>query len=402
MQGGSPLSLTEICSNLGLMPDAVLDVSQHSARYYTQFQRPKRNGGVRNISASHGCLKAMQRVFLDGVLAHFSMPDYVHGCVKGRSQVTNARVHINKDVVINIDLIDFVGSVSFDRVSQILMEKFNFDGDAAEIFTRVCISGGGLPQGAPTSPALANIAALPLDETVINACRDLAATSAFQYTRYVDDITISGGMELVALLPHIYEAIEKDGFRPNTKKTRILKQSIRQSVTGVVVNKKVNVPKTLLRKIRQQLYYCHKFGIKEHCENQSISPSRFLKKLHGSISYIRPALPELADELTVSLNTAARDLNESTVERNLNILKDMIDKDQVASFCYPEASDPRQFWEEQCCAAPAGLIVDAEDSLILRAFQLQPEQGWKYYLVSRMRHLEVYTKQEDAATEETD
>lgn len=381
MQDGSSLSLADICSRLGLMPDAVLDVSQHAWRYYCKFKRPKRSGGVRIISASQGRLKWMQRILLDGVLSHYPMPAHVHGCVKGRSPVTNARLHVNQPLVINIDLSDFFASVNFDTVADILTEKFHFDTDAAETFARLTVVGGGLPQGAPTSPALANIAALPLDDDIMQVCKEAVGESEFHYSRYVDDITISGGSELEAVVPKIYEAIERSGFAPNIKKTNILRRSIRQSVTGIIVNQKPNAPKTLIRKVRQQLYYCHKFGIKDHCESQGLRVRQFLEQLRGAIAYIGATRPDLASEFTLMLNECASDLRPSQQERNLELLKQMIDEGAVASFYY--------FGDEPHRAAPASFIVDSEETLLVRAFQLLPEQGWRLFVVAQIQDLHV-------------
>ena len=380
MQVGSSLNLMDICSHLGLMPSAVLDVSQHSWRHYTKFERPKRAGGVRIISASQGRLKSMQRVLLDGFLTDFPMPAHVHGCVKGRSIATNAQIHVDQDVVINVDLSNFFGSVCFDTVRQIFIENFRLDEEAAEVFARLTVVGGGLPQGAPTSPVLANLAALALDTDIMRTCDDAVTSNGFRYSRYVDDITISGVMELVTLLPKIYECIERNGFSPNVKKTKILRRSIRQSVTGVVVNKKPSVPKTLIRKVRQQLYYCQKWGIKEHCESKGIRPDRFLKAIRGSIAYIGATKPDLATEFAFALYTAAADLEETLEEINLRLLKQMIDNGEVASFYYHR---------EQHRAAPSAITVDNEDTLLVRAFQLLPEQGWRFFLLSEIQDLEV-------------
>jgi RNA-directed DNA polymerase len=321
----------------------------------------------------------MQRVLLDGLLTDFPMPAHVHGCVKGRSIATNAQIHVDRDVVINIDLSNFLGTVCFDTVKQIFIENFRFDEDAAEVFARLTVVGGGLPQGAPTSPVLANLAALKLDAEIMRTCDEAVAGNGFRYSRYVDDITISGVLELVALLPKVYECVERNGFIPNVKKTKILRRSIRQSVTGVVVNKKLSVPKTLIRKVRQQLYYCQKWGIKEHCESKGIRPDRFLKTIRGSIAYIGATKPDLATEFAFALYNAAADLEECVEQTNLRLLKQMIDNGEVASFYYRG---------EKHRAAPSTITVDNEDILLVRAFQLLPEQGWRFFPLSEIEDLE--------------
>jgi len=381
MQVTPPVSLADVCSRLGISIDVLLDVTQRSARYYTKFERPKRKGGTRTISASTGRLKTFQRVVLEGILSHFQMPEHVQGCVKGRSAVTNARLHVNKDVVVNIDLCDFFGTVSFDMVSEIFAKHFLFDEQAAEVFARLTVIGGGLPQGAPTSPAIANIAALKLDADIMRLCQQALTNNEFKYSRYVDDITISGGTQLIVLIAKIYEIIEQHGFLPNTKKTRILRRTNRQSVTGVVVNDHPNVPKTILRRVRQQLYYCKKFGIKEHCEGLGITPSLFLKNIRGYIGYIARVKPDLAQEFAVALDEAVMDMTQTPEELILKQLKQMIDSDRIASFYYER--DVRHQ------VAPVSITVDAEQELLLKAFQLIPEQGWRYFAIEQIRNLKL-------------
>lgn len=381
MQGNPPLGLADVCSRLGISVDALLETTQHSWRYYTKFERRKRSGGVRTISASTDRLKSLQRIVLDGLLALFPMPEHVHGCVKGRSAVTNARLHVGQAVVINIDLSDFFATVSFDMVSEIFAKHFHFDEQASEVFARLSVVGGGLPQGAPTSPALANIAALQLDADIIERCKQALAPEDFQYSRYVDDITISGGAGLVDFVPEIYKVIERHGFEPNIKKTKILRRTNRQSVTGVVVNEHANVPKGVLREIRQQVYYCNKFGVQEHCDSLGITPKHFLKTIRGQIGYISRVKPELAKGFAIMLDLAVADMEETTEERTLRRLKKMIDNDEIASFFY----DP----DIRHLVAPASITVDPEQTLVLKAFQLTPEQGWRYFDIARIRNMKL-------------
>lgn len=380
MEPHQSLNLEDICSCLSLVPEAVKELARDSRKYYTKFDRRKRSGGFRTISASQGRLKWMQRTFLDGMLSKFEMPPHVQGCVKGRSAQSNAKLHEDRDVVINIDLCDFFGSVSLHMVTQLLIDVFSFDEEAAEIFANLTVIDGVLPQGAPTSPALANIAALKLDADIMEICRNAVGSGdGFSYSRYVDDITISGGKELESLLPRILESIDSKGFTPNVKKTRILRRNVRQSVTGLVVNKTASVPKSLIRNLRQQVYYCQRWGLKEHCETLGTTPERFLRNMRSAIGYVRTVRPDLGMEFSIVLEMAASTFESDTDdEHNLKLLKRMIDNDTVASFRYDY---------ENCVAAPVSLIVDSEGKLVLRAFQLQPVQRWKYFAIEDMRAL---------------
>jgi|AGTN01.3.fsa_nt_gi Reverse transcriptase (RNA-dependent DNA polymerase). len=160
MEPNSKLSLNDICAGLGLQPQFLLDLAEVASSQYSTFDRPKKSGGYRTTSVPKNALKRIQRHLLDGFLASFQMPPYVHGCVKGRSILSNARDHVNKPLIINIDLTNFFGTINLEMVTNIFRETFNCDDDAAKTFGALTTYGNFLPQGAPTSPVLANIAAL--------------------------------------------------------------------------------------------------------------------------------------------------------------------------------------------------------------------------------------------------
>ncbi len=381
----SCLSLADLCRELGLQQQYVLELASEAEKFYTTFDRPKRSGGTRPICASEGRLKSFQRTLLSGVLSRYPMPQHVHGCVKGRSTATNAREHVNQDVVLNIDLSDFFGSIHFDSIRQIYQDIFSFDDGASRTLSQLTTFKNRLPQGAPTSPALANLAALELDLAIIQVCTQALSDENFSYSRYVDDITISGSNSIVELLPQVHQAIERNGFRAHPQKTRILRKSTRQWVTGMVVNQKLSPPKTVIRKVRQHLYYCQRYGIKDHCETHGTNPAAFLAKLRGCIGYIRMTRPELADEFTELLKAVNPESVEgdSIEEHNLKFLKEAITEECFVRFIYKQT---------QCQVAPAELLLDDDGNIQLRAFQLQPEPGWRYFVLTDISALEFPSK----------
>ncbi|MGD9681745.1 MAG: reverse transcriptase family protein [Candidatus Obscuribacterales bacterium] len=271
------LSLEDICEELGLKPQFLLALADQASCMYRTFDLPKRSGGVRTISVPDDRLKGVQRLILDVILSRLEMPPHLHGCIKGRSIVTNAEPHAGKPLVIQIDLSDFFGSIKFHRIKEIFETRFGFDEKAADTFARLTTYGNFLPQGAPTSPILANIAGFDLDRAILSICTENSPTFRYDYTRYVDDLTISGDMPLARLLGEFYRAIEKCGFRANPKKLRAARASDRQKVTGIVVNERANAPKKLIRRVRQQVYYCKKFGYWNHCKKIGVDPIRFFQ-----------------------------------------------------------------------------------------------------------------------------
>jgi RNA-directed DNA polymerase len=383
----SQLSLSDICQELGLQPQFLLELSEISSTLYTTFDVPKRSGGLRTLCVPKDRLKRVQRLLLDAFLSKIEMPPHVHGCVKGRSTVTNAKGHVNKPLVINIDLTDFFGSIGYDVVSQIFKTEFNCDKEAAQVLTRLTTYGNFLPQGAPTSPALANISALQLDRELIAICAKNGGSHQFHYTRYVDDISISGGRELALLLGEFYRAVHRNGFRANPKKLKFAGPSVRQRVTGVVVNETVSAPKKLIRKVRQQLYYCNKHTLQGHCERVGIDPEHFLNRIKGSIGYLRMTKPKLADEFHMKLTDILRKSMPLGIleQAKLVYLHQIIQEEAIARFSYEGSIHrvaPAQLWLDEEVE-----YEDDERVMVMRGFQLTPDQGWRKFYVSDIKDL---------------
>jgi hypothetical protein len=151
-----------------------------------------------------------------------------------------------------------------------------------------------LPQGAPTSPALANLCAYRLDARLTG----LAAAAAGSYTRYADDLAFSGGLEfersIERFLVHAMAVALEEGFRVNARKTRVMRQGVRQRVAGVVVNEKANVSRAEYDVLKATLYNCVKLGP----EGQDrLETNDFRAHLLGRISYVRSLNPSRGAKL---------------------------------------------------------------------------------------------------------
>ena len=236
---------------------------------YKKFRIKKRSGGKRDINAPQSRLKLLQRklsFLLYDCLAeiaekHNRTNSFSHGFMPNRSIATNAQIHRNKRWVLNIDLEDFFPSIHFGRVRGILIKDlaYNFNPDVATVISQICCLDDGLPQGAPTSPILSNIVTRPLDLRLTA----LAKKYKCVYTRYADDLTFStnqkefpteisfidknGNTEISEKLKR---EITDSGFEINNKKTRLQSKNDRQSVTGLIVNKRVNVPREYRKYVR--------------------------------------------------------------------------------------------------------------------------------------------------------
>jgi len=217
---------------------------------YRTFFIPKKNGKLRKIMEPAPDLKEVQYVLkskLDQVPLHTA----AHGFVAGKGIVSNALVHRKSRYVLNIDIKDFFPSVKFEQYPFCQIEQHLTD-EEVQWVKEVCFWNGSLPQGAPTSPVLANIKLKEVDETITAWCLE----RGLLYTRYADDMTFSCKDDylkefLTEFIENIDVVLGSIGLRRNTKKTKLMPYYQRQLVTGVVVN---NERLTLARTIKEQLF----------------------------------------------------------------------------------------------------------------------------------------------------
>src|SRR5258706_1739758 len=251
---------------------------------YNHFEIPKRSGGMRAIHSPNGLLRELQdKLHRDFQTLYQGHPS-AHGFILHRSVATNAADHTGKRWVLNVDLENFFPSINFGRIRGLFMKPpFEMGPAAATVCAQVVTFRNGLPQGAPTSPVLSNFIAAPLDGRL----RRLARQHKLVYSRYADDITLStdlpqyppsiavrehneGGGFKVAAGDALVQAIAACGFTINPAKVRIQGQGVHQSVTGICVNRRLNVDRQRIRRIRAMLHAWRKFGLaaaaREHFE----------------------------------------------------------------------------------------------------------------------------------------
>lgn len=258
---------------------------------YNEIQIPKKNGGNRTLLIPNEELKSIQRWILNNILNSIPISDYAKGFKKGLSIVKNAEVHTNKECLLNIDLTDFFSSIESQRV----YKAFRYIGYTKEIsamLSRLCTYNNFLPQGSPTSPYLANIICKKMDKRLFSLCKD----KGIDYTRYADDLTFSGDIMLSKYLPIISEIVEDEGFQINTTKTRISYQHHRQVVTGLTVNKGLNIPRDMKKKLSQEIYFCKKYGVQGHLAQTGQTYSNYKHYLLGKAYFIKMVNKELGEK----------------------------------------------------------------------------------------------------------
>ena len=260
-------------------------IINNSDKLYYNFSISKKSGGKRIISMPNKELLIVQKKIQEKILDNVIIHKNAFGFVKNKSIIDNAKMHLNKEMILNMDLKDFFPSIHRGRVFYIFKNICNYDNNTSYCLTKLTTYKNSIPQGAPTSPVISNIVAFMLDVRLSK----IADKFNINYTRYADDITFSGNKENInkSLLKIVNDIIEGCGFKVNKKKTRFASYAGRQEVTGLIVNnKEISVPNDYIKKIRQELYYVKKYGLKGHREKVGFTNKYFKDHMLGKILFV--------------------------------------------------------------------------------------------------------------------
>lgn len=286
----------------------------NKARYYS-FSIRKKSGAFRTIHAPNKGLKAIQKCLNLILQVIFEPHKAATGFIPDKSVVDNAKVHTGKNYVYNIDLKDFFPSIEKARLySRLKFPPFNLDNERyklANIIAGLCCQEMEverivdeqwikkmeyvLPQGAPTSPTLTNIICERLDRRLFGA----AKKNGLSYSRYADDITFSSNHNKYQkdgeFLKEVERIISDQNFIIKTDKTRLQKKGYRQEVTGLLVNKDVNVQKRYIKELRMWLYYWEQYGYERAYEF-------FLPRYKAEKAHVKKGKPNLANVIKGKLD----------------------------------------------------------------------------------------------------
>ena len=268
---------------------------------YRRYKIPKKKGGTREIYAPAKELMKVQKRLNYFLQAYYLImkPACSHGFVMNYSGeiersniVRNALPHTNKKHVLNIDLKDFFPSIKAHRVKNLFLSHlFQFDENIATALALLTTYKGELPAGAPSSPIISNFICYEMDKEMQNFC----TRNQLTYTRYADDLTFSSAFVIGNDLLHdIISIINKNGFTINEKKLRLANKNSRQTVTGLVVNEKVNVNRKLIRNVRAMIHDLKTNGINSAMQNHfkatmevnEVMAQKFISRLYGFIHFV--------------------------------------------------------------------------------------------------------------------
>ncbi|TXD37222.1 RNA-directed DNA polymerase [Lujinxingia vulgaris] len=307
----------DLARALGLTTSALYHFACHRLAdphfHYVSFTIPKRSGEERPILAPKPRLKAIQRDLLDQALSRLPVHRAAHAFVPGRSIATNARPHLRREFLLTLDLHNFFGALHVGRVRGFLM-AMGYGWEVASTLALLCTEAPRqtvlvhgerlytptgsrtLPQGAPTSPVLANAIAYRLDRRLSGLARSLG----LNYTRYADDLSFSGDdpTRIATLMRLSHQIIREEGFEVAPSKTRIQRRGRRQQVTGVVVNQTPGAPRARRRRLRAAIHHYARA-----CARGDHNPRR-RRQLEGELAFIHMINPAQARALAAGLPAA--------------------------------------------------------------------------------------------------
>ena len=290
----------ELAQAIGVSDSKIYEyaVSGRQEGFYEKLEIPKRGrnrmGEFREVyKASHQWVAQIHRSVSMLVTNSIHFEKHVQGFLKGRSTLTNAELHLRKSIILHADIRNFFNAITQSQVAKAFV-TIGAKSEVAELLGRICTIDGFLRQGTRCSPIISNLVCKNLDQAML----DLASTHDCTYSRYADNMTISG--KQIPDIVDVAQIMKDNGFELRDTGCYTQRRGARQFVTGlsVVDQEKPRLPKQMKRRLRLVVYYASKYG-KEHFDISrqidTIAPSWV--QLEGMIAYAHSIEPDFANKL---------------------------------------------------------------------------------------------------------
>jgi len=296
-------NIADIARQFGCSTEVLHDlISKHpeTSLFYKKMNIPKKNkrnvGKYRTVyKPINMSLELLQKNIATALDSCITFPEYVQGFVRKRSILTNARQHLAKKYVLNLDIKNFFESISYDQVVA-TFKGLGCNLLVANTLAKICTLNTFLPQGASSSPIVANLVCKTMDEELNSLAKGYSAT----YTRYADDITFSG--DICPSRNEIEAILIKNNFLINYDKYKTMHRGQNQYVTGLTVfdESLPRVPRKIKKYLRLVLYYASKYGLENHLERtlgekykNSFYRCLEKKRIKGWIDFVSSIEPDI-------------------------------------------------------------------------------------------------------------
>jgi RNA-directed DNA polymerase len=256
-------------------------ISHATEDFYRSFEIAKKRGGLRKIESPSPTLKAFQERIYEEILSKVAVHASAHGFASGKSIITNAKAHLGQREFLHVDIQEFFPSISQFRTRNIFL-ALSFPNAVADALASICCFRGGLPQGAPSSPAISNICFFHIDEQIQQSAEENKLT----YTRYSDDITFSGSHISLRYVNEVDRIISENGFQLNPAKTLLGRNKGKHIVTGISVSRgELKLPKSTKRRIRKDAFYLMTRDILAESQRRRNFDPLYVDRILGQLSF---------------------------------------------------------------------------------------------------------------------
>lgn len=283
--------ISSLAKTLSIDEDFLISTANHANSFYYLAKRiEKADGSFRDVYGVERTLKYLQRKILKRIFYNVKFPHYLYGSIKDvenpRTHVAAAQVHQKASLLVGIDISNFFPSLNSEVVFDIWKKFFNFSPPVAKLLTQLTTLNDFLPQGAPTSSSLANLAFWDYEYKIV----DRLHAKRLTYTRYVDDVIVSSREsvpieELYPIFNSIFGMFRHRGVKPNRNKIDISTSGHNMCVHNLNVNSGVpSIPKKERSCIRAAVWQCKK----EYAEyNQSKTYLKLWNSTLGRVNYLK-------------------------------------------------------------------------------------------------------------------
>jgi len=284
-------SVKHLASTLGISNDFLLKLGENSSQYYRTFDREVK-GKTRTLVEATGYLKIVQRRILDNLLIRIPRSASSFGQAKGRTIKDNAKVHARSKFIIKLDIKDFYPSIHSTKAYKFFIEKQECSPDVARMLTSLTTYNYSLPLGTSTSPMLADLIVKPIDVRI----NGMANKVGLKYTRYVDDLTMSGNFPLERIKRMVIKVLEQSGFKTKKEKLiyyRPIQLGEERIVTGVrITDGKISAPldyvSALETELKTAIYQSRRKEVNGEFQNR--------EHYFGKINYVKWLDPKLGEK----------------------------------------------------------------------------------------------------------
>lgn len=275
------LSEPVISKITNIVPSVISKKIDSSVKGYRKFSIPKHQGGRREILSPRPSLACVQTAIATRLHSCVDFSESVHAYVPKKSVITNALAHVEGKNFLKVDIENFFPSITSSLIRRTFSDHCHND-KTMELLLKFCTLKNSLPQGAPSSPMISNIVMGPLDE-ILGA---YSKSNSLNYTRYADDIIISGDKITIDDRDTVYSFIENYGLTVNAKKSVLINSGRKVIITGISISRnRLCVPRKSKRKIRQQAHLVVKNGIIHESKKKGVFDPFYVDRVLGRLSF---------------------------------------------------------------------------------------------------------------------